>query len=145
MQLADNATRFQISTLLQSAHALHPVWSKCFYISCSSRKAVLALSHYCYSNVDVMWYWNVIRPHHTVWQDTTCICSSPDPSSFAKVGLACGSSMRLGANQDVLSVRHFVECAHFIEGIFKCIICNIKHTVILYSGTQFVIILLMHT
>ena len=43
-----------------------------------------------YSNSDIMCvvmrYCNMIGPHHTMQQDTACICSSPDPSLFCRSG-----------------------------------------------------------
>ena len=38
-------------------------------------------------------YCNVIVPYCTVWQDMVGIRSSPDPSFFAEVGLACETTV----------------------------------------------------
>ena len=50
-------------------------------------------------------YCNVIVPHCTVWQDTACIRSSPDPlPSLAEVGRACET--RSGHAKNTIIEQH---------------------------------------
>ena len=134
---------------------MHPV-AKCTRSPCSIVEVFLhllqqqkscpsSLSHYCYSNVDVMCHvtrsCNVIRPHRTMWQDTTCICSSPDLFPLLRKLV-----LLVRVAQDQVPIRTyylllhlqltFLECTHFTKVISSALsaISNILHS----SGTQFV-------